>query len=214
MTAGAVAWMLTPLLFAAEAVTMMAWPRGYSFSGNTISDLGSTSCGTLLGVGRDGVYVCSPSHAVMNTAFVAVGALTLIGMILLRSHWPARPLTTWGVGMIAAAGAGSVLIGLAPSDRNLAVHTIGALLQMPGAIGPLLLALAMRPGPVRAFSLAMGILGGIASVLFLAGVHLGLGPGGMERLAFEPLTLWTGVIGAIVLTRWAPAVAGQAAPRR
>jgi hypothetical membrane protein len=206
---GAAAWILTLLMFAAEAITMWAWPRRYSFSGNTISDLGSTSCGTLLGAARDGVYVCSPQHAVMNTAFVAVGVLTAIGAFLLRPHWPPSPLTTWGLGTIAASGAGSVLIGLATSDQNLPVHVFGALLQVPGAIGPLLLALAMRPGAERAFSSAMGILGGVASVLFLAGVHLGIGPGGMERLAFEPLTFWTGVTGALMFIGRAPAIAGK-----
>jgi len=35
--------------------------------------------------------------------------------------------------------------------------------------------------------------------LFLAGVYLGLGVGGMERLAFDTLTVWTGVLGAAVL---------------
>jgi hypothetical membrane protein len=211
---GAAAWALTPLMFAAEAATMIAWPRRYSFRGNTISDLGSTSCGTLLGAGRDGVYVCSPHHAIMNSAFVVVGVLTAIGAILMRPHCPARRLTTWGMGAIAASGAGMVLAGMAPLDQNLAVHAVGALLQVPGAVGPLLLALAMRPGAERAFSFAMGVLGGVASLLFLAGVHLGLGSGGMERLAFEPLTLWTGVVGAVVLAGWAPAIAGQAASRR
>jgi hypothetical membrane protein len=199
MIVGAIAWVLTPVMFVAEVVTMMAWPRAYSLSRNTISDLGSTSCGSLLGLQRDGVYVCSPQHAWMNAAFIAVGVLTVVGAGLLRPHWSPRRLATWGVYAIAASGVGGVLVGLAPSDQKLAVHAIGALLQVPGALGPLLLALTMRPGAERTFSFVTGVVGGVGCVLFLSGLHLGLGPGGMERLGFEPLTLWTGVIGVVVI---------------
>lgn len=199
MIIGAIAWALTPVMFAAEIVTMLAWPTAYSLSRNTISDLGSTSCGSLLGVQREGVYVCSPQHAWMNAAFVVVGVLTVVGAALLRPLWPDRRLATVGLLAIAASGVGGVLVGLAPSDQRLALHAVGALLQVPGAVGPLLLALTMRPGPRRAYTFATGIVGAAACVLFLSGLHLGLGPGGMERLGFEPLTLWTGVIGALVL---------------
>jgi hypothetical membrane protein len=196
---GAFAWLLTPVMYAAEVVTMWRWTQHYSLAVNTISDLGSTSCGTVLGIGRDNVYVCSPWHAVMNGAFVLGGALTLAGALLVRPHWPVSGRTALGLLAVGAAGVGAVVIGLAPADQNLPVHAIGALLQVPGAAGPLLLASVTPRGAERRFSLAVGVIGTAASVLFLTGIHLGIGPGGMERLAFEPLTAWTGALGAVML---------------
>jgi hypothetical protein len=58
-----------------------------------------------------------------------------------------------------------------------------------------------KTGWPRIFSLVCGTTATAACVLFLAGVHLGLGVGGMERLAFDTLTVWTGVLGAAVLRR-------------
>jgi hypothetical protein len=44
-----------------------------------------------------------------------------------------------------------------------------------------------------------GTVATVACVLFLAGTYLGLGMGGMERLAFDTLTVWTGVLGGVFL---------------
>ena len=79
-----------------------------------------------------------------------------------------------------------------------------ALLQVPGAVGPLLLGVAawsMQRG-VAAFSVLCGVVGSAASLLYFSQVYLGLGPGGMEHLAFDPLTVWTTVLGFVLLGRW------------
>jgi hypothetical protein len=47
-----------------------------------------------------------------------------------------------GVAFLVLAGVGGILVGLAPANVNLAVHGAGALLQVPGAAGPLLLGVA------------------------------------------------------------------------
>jgi hypothetical protein len=89
-------------------------------------------------------------------------------------------------------------VGLAPANVNLAIHGVGALLQVPGAVGPLLLGVAAwnAQQPVAAFSLLCGVVGSAASLLYFSQVYLGLGPGGMEHLAFDPLTVWTTVLGS------------------
>lgn len=68
-------------------------------------------------------------------------------------------------------------MGLAPADRNLPLHAFGALLQVPGAVGMLLVGLAARRqcGWISTFGLVCGAVVTTASVLFLAGTHLGLG---------------------------------------
>jgi hypothetical protein len=105
------------------------------------------------------------------------------------------------VTFVVLAGVGGVFVGLAPADVNLAAHAVGALLQIPGAVGPLLLgvaAWAVRPG-LAAYSLFCGVVGSVACLLYFSQSDLGLGPGLMERLAFEPLTVWTTALGVVVL---------------
>ena len=95
-------------------------------------------------------------------------------------------------------------MGLAPTNVNLEVHAAGALLQVPGAVGPLLLGVATwnMQRPVTAFSLLCGVVGSAACLLYFSGSDLGLGPGTMEHLAFDPLTVWTTGVGAALLGRW------------
>ena len=95
------------------------------------------------------------------------------------------------------AGVGGILVGLAPADLSLAAHGAGALLQVPGAVGPQLLGMAAWSAhrPVAAFSLVCGVVGSVASLLDFSQVYLGLGLGGMEHLAFDPLTVWTTALG-------------------
>jgi hypothetical membrane protein len=130
----------------------------------------------------------------MNTVFVMVGLLTAAGAVLTRGVWPRRRLTSVGVAFVVLAGVGGILVGLAPANVNLAVHGVGALLLGVAAWS------VQRP--VAAFSLLCGVVGSAASLLYFSQVYLGLGPGGMEHLAFDPLTVWTTVLGVVLLGRW------------
>ena len=99
-----------------------------------------------------------------------------------------------GVAFVVVAGVGGILVGLVPVNVNLAAHGAGALLLGVAAWG------AQRG--VAAFSLLCGVVESAASVLCFSGSYLGLGPGGMEHLAFDPLTVWTIVLGLVLLGRW------------
>jgi hypothetical membrane protein len=140
----------------------------------------------------------------MNTVFVMVGVLTAAGAVLTRGIWPRRRVTSVGVAFVVLAGVGGILVGVAPANVNLAAHGAGALLQVPGAVGPLLLGVAAWSvqRPVAAFSLLCGVVGSAASLLYFSGSDLGLGLGVMEHLAFDPLTVWTTVLGVVLLGRW------------
>jgi hypothetical membrane protein len=201
---GAGCWTLTVAYLLVQPVVAAAWPTPYDLATNTISDLGVTGCGDFRQFDDRVVYACSPRHALMNAVFVLVGVLTAAGAVLTRAIWPRRRLTSVGVAFVVLAGVGAILLGLAPTNVNPAAHGAGALLQVPGAAGPLLLGVAAwrTQRPVAAFSLLCGVVGSVASVLFFSQVYLGLGPGGMEHLAFDPLTVWTTVLGAVLLGRW------------
>jgi hypothetical membrane protein len=201
---GASCWILTVAYLLVQPVVAAAWPTPYDLATNTISDLGVTSCGSHLQFDDRVVYACSPRHALMNTVFVLVGLLTAAGAVLTRAIWPRRRLASLGVAFVVLAGVGGIVLGLAPSNVNLAAHGAGSLLQVPGAVGPLLLGVAAWrvQRPVAAFSVLCGVVGSAASLLFFSQVYLGLGPGGMEHLAFDPLTVWTTVLGFVLLGRW------------
>jgi hypothetical membrane protein len=201
---GAACWTLTVVYLLVQPVVAAAWPTPYDLAANSISDLGVTGCGDFRQFDDRVVYACSPRHALMNTVFVLVGLLTAAGALLTRAIWPRRRVTSMGVAFVVLAGVGGILVGLAPANVNLAVHGAGALLQVPGAVGPLLLGVAAWgvQRPVAAFSVLCGVVGSAASLLYFSGSYLGLGPGGMEHLAFDPLTVWTTVLGAVLLGRW------------
>ena len=96
-----------------------------------------------------------------------------------------------GAGFVMLAGVGGILVGLAPADLSLAAHGAGALLQVPAAVGPLLLGMAARSAhrPVTAFSLVCGVVGSVASLLCFSQVYLGFAHGfdsGMDAVPAGP----------------------------
>jgi hypothetical membrane protein len=191
---GAISWLTAVAYFAVQPVVAAAWDPAYSFLHNTISALGNARCDPLL---------CSPRHPLMNVVFVIVGLGKLAGAVLNHDHWPPRRLATTGLVLVALGGAGGVLVGLAPADTNQALHLVGAGLQFPAAVGPLLLGLAtprVRPAE-RSFSLVMGAVGIVGCALFAGGLRVGVGVGGTERLGFDPCTVWTAVLGGVLLLR-------------
>src|SRR5688572_14260052 len=103
----------------------------------------------------------------MNAAFVLVGVATAAGAVLTRSQWPQTRLTTTALAGVALAGAGAVLVGLAPADVAPYPHGIGAVLQLPGVVAPLLLGLALRRTDRRIAwpSIAAGLIGIVGTVL-------------------------------------------------
>jgi hypothetical membrane protein len=203
MVVGAACWAMTVAYLLVQPVVAAAWPTSYDLATNSISDLGVTGCGDLQQFDRV-VYVCSPWHALMNAVFVMVGLLTAGGAVLTRAVWPRRRVTAVGVAFVVLAGVGGIVVGLAPANVNLAAHGAGALLQVPGAVGPLLLGVAAWSVQTagRGVLPACGVVGSAASLLYFSQVYLGLGLGGMEHLAFDPLTVWTTVLGVVLLRRW------------
>ena len=143
--------------------------------------------------------ICSPLHAVMNATFVVTGALILVGLFLTRAVWPRRRPTTWGLALLAVAGAGTILIGLSPENVNVPLHVAGALNIPAGNVAMILLGLAIwRDRPAMAkFSVLAGVVGLLG---MLAGPFLifltGHGGGLAERMALYPLIIWLIAFGS------------------
>lgn len=200
---GFVAWIVGAVqFFVVHCVVESAWRRPYSWAENNISDLGNLGCGPQ--AEPELRYVCSPQHSLMNASFVATGVLLIAGVVWTYGVWGRRPGGLWARALLAGAGAGFVLVGLAPADAKENLHVLGALLIMgTGNLGLLLAGFgAAQQGVLhglRWVTRLLGVLAIGAACLHLSHHYLGLGMGGMERIAAFPILLWTLTLGAVGL---------------
>jgi hypothetical membrane protein len=166
---GGLAWVLTLQFFVVEAIAA-ARSRSYSYSTDVISDLGTAS---------------SPAHLLMNASFVVQGLLIAAGALLLGPGLAGTGARLARV-LLVVAGLGVLLVGVFPSDGNATVHEVAASAHLlGGAIGLIALAYGVRPRSegLGTMLAVLGLVGVIGTVFFGSAVFLGLGEGGMERVA-------------------------------
>jgi hypothetical membrane protein len=183
---GGVAWALTLQFFVVEAVAAARF-GGYSYSADVISDLGTAG---------------SAAHLLMNASFVLQGVLIAAGVLLLG---PGLAGTGGRLAraLLLLAGLGVLLVGLFPSDGNGTVHEIAAGAHLlGGGLGLIALAYGVRPrSEALGTGLAvLGLIGVVGTIFFGSAVFLGLGEGGMERVAADVIPVGLTVAG-IALAR-------------
>ncbi|GAB3302581.1 DUF998 domain-containing protein [Epidermidibacterium keratini] len=200
------AWLLvaTVQYLIAEAVTAVSWsPVGYSYARNYISDLGVPECLTL------DRTVCSPLWFVMDASFVVQGIITFVALVLLARLVPRGwRIPVVGLGVIYCVGI--VIVGLFPGSTaeviggsafRATMHSLGALLAILGGnVWALVAGVALLPR-WRGWALCSILLGvfGIAAGIISTRTDLGLGVGGIERLAVYPIIGWLILTGAALL---------------
>ncbi|TMU96477.1 DUF998 domain-containing protein [Streptomyces sp. DASNCL29] len=201
--------------FVAHVIAESAWARPYSWARNNISDLGNAHC--AMQSEPEPRYICSPEHGLMNASFITLGTLLAVGVFFTGCAVWRRGLSPlvarW---LLACAGMGFVIAGLAPADVHENQHVLGALLIMAmGNIGLVLAGVGLAddvPGPLRWATSLLGVTALIAFGLFLSHRYLGLGMGGMERVAAFPLLVWALVTGVRGLFHQATRMRMQDAP--
>jgi hypothetical membrane protein len=166
---GGLAWVLTLQFFVVEAIAAARY-GGYSYSADVISDLGTAD---------------SAARLLMNGSFVLQGVLIAAGVLLLGPGLAGNGGRLARV-LLVLSGLGVLLVGLFPSDGNATVHEVAAAVHLlAGAIGLIAVAYAVRPrseGLGTTLAL-LGLVGVIGTIFFGSAVFLGLGEGGMERVA-------------------------------
>jgi hypothetical membrane protein len=218
---GALAKLSVLQYFVAEAAVIGAWAGAEPYSRRTgyISDLGAVACGDF-----DGRDICSPAHLLMNASFLVQGFGMIIGALLLGSMLlccAARPGAgrvppthgrPWSVGVAAAgvarvltgtAGAGTVIVGLAPEDTGSGWHVAGALMYFAaGALALLVIGgLWVRRTPLGWLILACGV---VSLAALIAGGVTDMKvpePGTLERLMGYPITAGVAAAGLIIAQR-------------
>ncbi|MFI0263927.1 DUF998 domain-containing protein [Streptomyces sp. NPDC017056] len=190
--------------FVIHWIAESAWARPYSWAQNNISDLGNAHC--ALQPEPEPRYICSPEHGLMNVSFVALGVLFVVGAALTGEVlWRRGRAAAVARLLLAGAGVGFVLAGLAPADVNENQHILGALFIMAaGNIGLVVAGFGLAehvPTTLRWGTSLLGVTALTAFGLFLSHHYLGLGMGGMERVAALPLLFWALAVGVRGLIR-------------
>lgn len=199
-----------PFFLAANAIAGLPWSPRYSWATGNISDLGNATCG-LWDTTRPR-YVCSPWHGFMNTAILLTAVLLAVGAVSLLRGRLARVL-------LLLTALGYALVGLYPADVNENAHFFGALLILGvGNIALIVAAFAVPPRLsgrtwLRDWTLVMAGIAVVGTVLFFGRQGLGIGVGGMERVAVFPLLMWASVVGLQTLVSSA-ALSGDRRPGR
>lgn len=188
--AAGTAWVLSFAYLLAEVVTAAAWSTPYSFVRDSISSLGVTTCE---------IGSCSPMHDVMNSSFVALGVLTLVGALFLHRHIRSGREKKWILSLAVLIAVSTAATGLFPANDGTIIHWTAVL---PGFIARhIVLALIAwhlwhERRLVAVWSALCAFVGVVGAALMLAQtLHFGLG----ERLALYPMPTWMAVIGTAVL---------------
>lgn len=203
-------WIASALQLLVQVVVANAWPDGYSISHNTISDLGVTTCGPYDPAGIQSRMVCSPHYEFFNASLIVMGALLVVGSVLLWDAWPRRRAGNAGLALVVLGGLGVAAVGLTPSDLLPALHGPAAFLQAAFQWLAMLVFAFAAPASagaiwkaIRAVSLVLFVISILGFTLFLLGsdgaVVLGIEWGIAERIAFDTLTLWSAAIGVLLL---------------
>ena len=195
---GAVVWILAAQFFVAQAVVQTAWTTPFSLTQNFVSDLGNTVCGPY--PGGQGRFVCSPWHAAMNASFIVQGLIIIAGALLLRSIFPRGAARSASLVLLVLAGIGNIGVGLFPENVDITWHEVGAALHfLLGNAGVMALGFSLRRSRGRDAEALLAVVSGAAGLaatgLFIAGQDLGIGVGGMERVAAYAVPLWLIVFG-------------------
>ncbi len=199
---GAIVWVLAVQFFIAQIVVQSAWTTPFSLTQNFISDLGNTTCAPYPPDSE--MYVCSPWHFWMNASFILLGLIILVGGALVSKVFPRGRIRIVGLVLLALAGVGIMAVGLFPEDVNIAYHRLGAAAHFVlGNLAMVALGIALVQGrrpTLAVFSIVSGVVGLLATALFITNHYLGMGIGSMERLAAYPLPLWLIVAGLSFLS--------------
>ena len=209
---GAVAWIFALQFFITQVVVASAWATPFSLAHRYISDLGNTACAPY--PAGSGTLVCSPWHLAMNASFVLLGVTMMIGAVQARDAFAPGRIHSAARTLFVLAGIGVILVGLYPENENNSRHYAGAALNfLCGNVALVLFGLAVpvRKSALAQVSIGAGVIGLLATALLVSERYLGLGAGGMERLAAYPMSLWQIVAGLSIWSRIAhPVPSGPA----
>ena len=158
---------------------------GYNVSTNYISDLGAY-CPSLSLRGITGpCTILQPSSDIFTTSTIILGILLLAGAYFVQKSFVWKPATS----LIALTGIGTLGIGFFPETTGEA-HVIFSFITFLFAGLSALVTFRLQKPPLSYLSVVLGGVTLVAVFLIAGSINLGLGAGGMERMAVYPVLLW------------------------
>ncbi|MGC5617276.1 DUF998 domain-containing protein [Georgenia sp. Z1491] len=174
----------------------------YSFAEQAISDLGWVGCGASDAYPDGPVEICSPEHTVLNVAWIVTGLAFAAAALALRRVLPVGKRGGIGAWLLVAGGLGQAGAGLWPSDVDLTLHTI---IAMIGFLAQSVALILIGSGWLRSRA-ALGRTTLIAGIVTIFGLLLLMAPtawslpfGILERAAAWPFLLWLVLAGAAAM---------------
>jgi hypothetical membrane protein len=204
MNAAGAVWVCAAQFFLAQVIAQSRWTTPFSLATNYISDLGNTTCGLYPAFA--GKYVCSPWHTLMNVSFVLQGVIILSGAALARPTFAGLRGVVLVFPLLVLTALGMLGVGLFPEDVNNGAHVFSAGTQfITGNAAMIVFGIAAnrvkRWRAFAVFSMTFGVTGLLATALFAQGYGLGLGVGGLERVAAYTLPVWLITAGVLLLRK-------------
>lgn len=149
---------------------------GYSISDNYISDLGVGS-----------------SSMIFNSSVFLMGLLLIIGAYFLQRTFDFKILTV----LLVLTAIGAMGVGIFTEDFG-TIHSVVSLIAfLFGGLSAIFSVICsyvhkfkLLEMPFSVIAVILGLMSLGALVLFMAGMDLGLGVGGMERMIVYPLLMW------------------------
>jgi len=166
------------LLILSEILYSAHGTKSYSVSTNYVSDLGATCPSS-------GACYIPPSALLFDSSIALLGLLTLVGVYFLHRAFKWMPATA----LVALAGVGALGVGLFPETTGI-WHGIFSLIVFLFAGLSAVVTHRFQRTPMSYFSILLGVVTLVALILYILGVYLGLGAGGMERMIVYPALLW------------------------
>ncbi len=163
-----------------------AFYPGYSISQNYISDLGATCRATC--------QVVQPTATIFNASVILLGLMVIVGSYFIRRVFRSLVLTAF----LVLAGIGAVGVGVFPETAGF-IHRIVSLITFIFAGLSAIATTKVVRAPLNVFSIVLGAMTLGALALYVSGVFLGLGPGGMERMIVYPALAWGTGFGAYLM---------------
>jgi hypothetical membrane protein len=171
------------LLIVSEILYSAYGTGGYSVSANYVSDLGAT-CPSA------GVCYIPPSATLFDSSIAILGLLIIVGAFFIHRAFRWLPATV----LVTIAGIGALGVGLFPETTGIWHHIFSLIVFLFAGLSAIV-TYRFQKKPMSYFSVLLGVMTLAALLLYIPGVYLGLGAGGMERMIVYPALLWAVAFG-------------------
>lgn len=124
-----------------------------------------------------------------ENSFIFNGSVAFLGLLGIIAAYLLKDYDRIFAGLLGIASLGALGVGIFPMDIPLP-HSIAALITFLFSGLAAIYSYKLEKTDLRYLWVLLGIISLIALALFMSGIYMGLGRGGMERLIVYPALAW------------------------